>query len=152
MQGRETLGKRRAGKFGVGEGTCFWGLLIWRDNVWVVFPSPWAFLLVLPMLCPTESASFLSKAFFQYFSFTWIFFSRVHSQLCAHRVPLLISRAAPEALGGSGHIMRREEPGLTCSSGLKARSELQPRCQSFLPRFWLLPSSLKEHTGFFFSS
>jgi len=76
--------------------------------------------------CPCfvrKSAAFLSEASFEYFSsqllFAWILFSRVNTQVCTERIPVLVSKAAPDALWGSGHVAEGEAVGFACSGRLK---------------------------------
>lgn len=80
--------------------------------------------------------------------------SRINSRIHAQIVPLLVSRAAPKALRGlrsRGGERSRRLQGAPAPAALKrTRPEPQPRCPSFLPRIWLLASSLKEHTDLFF--
>nr|XP_021146086.1 mitotic spindle assembly checkpoint protein MAD1 isoform X2 [Columba livia] len=53
--------------------------------------------------------------------------------------------------GDFGCIAGSEAAGSAALADLnKMRSEAQPRCQSFLPGFWLLPSPLKERADFLF--
>lgn len=160
MQGRETLeGERRARKFGVGKWT-WWGILFWRDNVWVIFLCPWAFLLVLPMPCPTKPTSFLSEASFEYFSslliFAWISFSRVNSQVRTHTVLLLISKAAPWSVAGALVVSQRAKQQaveFTCSGRFKEDEAWTAAKVPELSASLLAPSFLSQRACryFFFS-